>query len=306
MPSIEINRLTKRFGDIAVVDDLSFRVEEGTVAGFLGPNGAGKTTTLRLLLGLAAPTAGTATIGGRSYHELTDPTGVVGAVLESSGFHPKRRARDHLRVVASAAGRPAARVDEVLDTVGLTAAAHRRVGGYSLGMRQRLGLAAALLGEPDVLVLDEPTNGLDPEGVHWLRTFIREFARRGGTVLVSSHLLAEVAQTVDDVVVIAHGRLVARAPLTELTARSVPGVQVRTPHPDRLRQALARHGLAAEQTGVDTVVALETTPEAVGLIAAGAGVVIYELTTERLGLEDIFLQLTTTTPTTTTTGRTAS
>jgi ABC-2 type transport system ATP-binding protein len=292
MASIEINRLTKRFGDIAAVDDLSFRVEEGTVTGFLGPNGAGKTTTLRLLLGLAAPTAGTATIGGRSYHQLTDPSGVVGAVLESSGFHPKRRARDHLRVIATATGRPAARVDAVLDTVGLTSAGHRRVGGYSLGMRQRLGLAVALLGDPEVLVLDEPTNGLDPEGVHWLRAFIRAFAGRGGTVLVSSHLLAEVAQTVDDIVVIAHGRLVAHAPLTELTARAVPGVQVRTPHPDRLRQALARDGVAAEQTDVDTIAILDTTAEAVGLIAAGAGVVIYELTTDRLGLEDIFLQLT--------------
>jgi len=293
MASIEINRLTKCFDDIAAVDELSFRVEEGSVTGFLGPNGAGKTTTLRLLLGLAAPTAGTATIAGRSYHQLTDPPGVVGAVLESSGFHPKRRARDHLRVVATAAGRPAGRVDEVLDTVGLTSAAHRRVGGFSLGMRQRLGLAVALLGDPEVLIFDEPTNGLDPEGVHWLRTFIRAFAGRGGTALVSSHLLAEVAQTVDDVVVIAHGRLVARAPLAELTASAVTGVQVRTPHPDRLRQALAGDGLTAEQTDSDTVVALDTTAEAVGQIAAGAGVVIYELTTDRLGLEDVFLQLTT-------------
>ena len=295
MAAIEINGLTKRFGDIMAVDDLSFRVDEGTVTGFLGPNGAGKTTTLRVLLGLAAPTAGTATIGGTPYHELADPTRVVGAVLESTGFHPARRARDHLRVVATAAGQPPDRVDAVLDVVGLGDVGHRRVGGFSLGMRQRLGLAVALLGDPEVLVLDEPTNGLDPLGVHWLRGFVRDFATRGGTVLISSHLLAEVAQTVDDVVVISHGRLAARSSLGELTGRAVTGVRVRTPHADRLRLALLEHGVAAEQPEPDTVVAVDTTAEAVGLTAAAAGVVIYELTVERLGLEAAFLELTTAT-----------
>jgi ABC-2 type transport system ATP-binding protein len=295
MASIEINGLTKRFGDVVAVDDLSFRVEEGAVTGFLGPNGAGKTTTLRMLLGLVAPTAGTATIGGRPYRELRHPIRVVGAVLEATSFHPKRRARDHLRVLATAAGLPMGRVDEVLEAVGLTDAAGRIVGGFSLGMRQRLGLAVALLGEPEVLILDEPTNGLDPEGVHWLRNSLRAFAARGGTVLVSSHLLAEVAQTVDDVVIVARGRLVARSSLEALTQRAVAAVRVRTPSADALRVALFDHGISAERHGDDTVVAVGTNAEAVGLIAAGAGLVIYELATERLDLEDVFLDLTTTT-----------
>ena len=211
MPAIEIDRLSKRFGDVAAVDDLSFVAREGAVTGFLGPNGAGKTTTLRMLLGLVAPTGGTATIGGKRYAELAAPSRHVGAVLETDAFHPGRRARNHLRVLAMAAGLPLTRVDEVLAEVGLADAGHRRVKGFSLGMRQRLGLASALLGEPQVLILDEPANGLDPEGVHWLREFLRAFADAGGTVLVSSHLLAEVAQTVDDVVIIARGR--ARHPV---------------------------------------------------------------------------------------------
>jgi ABC-2 type transport system ATP-binding protein len=188
MAAISVQGLTKRFGDVLAVDRLSFEVGPGTVTGFLGPNGAGKTTTLRMLLGLVAPTSGTATIDGRPYRELADPLRRVGAVLEAGGFHPGRSARDHLRVLAKAAGLPAGRVGEVLEQVGLAAAGRRRVGGFSLGMRQRLGLAAALLGDPEVLVLDEPANGLDPEGVHWLRGLVR-----GRTVLVSSHLLAEVA-----------------------------------------------------------------------------------------------------------------
>ncbi len=197
MTSIQVHGLTKRFGDVLAVDDLSFDVQQGSVTGFLGPNGAGKTTTLRMVLGLVTPTAGTATIGGTPYRGLVDPIRHVGAVLESTSFHPGRRARDHLRVLAVAAGLPAGRVDQVLDQVGLGDVGSRRVKGFSLGMRQRLGLAAALLGEPEVLVLDEPANGLDPEGVHWLRQFLRSYADGGRSVLVSSHLLAEVAQTVD-------------------------------------------------------------------------------------------------------------
>jgi ABC-2 type transport system ATP-binding protein len=205
MSAITVNGLSKRFGDVLAVDNLSFDVQQGTVVGFLGPNGAGKTTTLRMLLGLVTPTAGTATFGGRAYRELPAPTRTVGAVLEASGFHPGRSARNHLRVLATAAGIPHGRVDEVLGQVGLADAAGRRVGGFSLGMRQRLGLAAALLGDPAVLLLDEPANGLDPEGIHWLRGLIRRQADEGRTVLVSSHVLAEVAQTVDQVVIIAPG-----------------------------------------------------------------------------------------------------
>jgi ABC-2 type transport system ATP-binding protein len=293
MAAIEIQGLTKRFGDIAAVDDLSFTAREGAVTGFLGPNGAGKTTTLRMLLGLVAPTAGTATVDGRPYAQLAEPFRRVGAVLEATSFHPGRRARQHLRVLATAARLPLERVDRVLAEVGLTDAGNRRVKEFSLGMRQRLGLASALLGTPDVLILDEPTNGLDPEGVHWLRRFLRDFADDGGTVLVSSHLLAEVAQTVDDVVIIANGRLVTQSSLADLTRRSQTGVRVRTPHVESLRSALAAEGIAAEVVAADAVMAFDTTTDAVGLAAAGAGSVIYEMTSERFDLEDIFLELTT-------------
>jgi ABC-2 type transport system ATP-binding protein len=292
MAAIEIQGLSKRFGDVVAVDDLSFVAREGAVTGFLGPNGAGKTTTLRMLLGLATPTAGSATIGGQPYGQLADPFRHVGAVLESTGFHPGRRARDHLRVLATAAGLPLARVQEVLDQVGLAEAGDRRVKSFSLGMRQRLGLASALLGEPEVLILDEPANGLDPEGVHWLRRFLRGFADQGGTVLVSSHLLAEVAQTVDEVVIITRGRLVSQASLADLTHRSQAGVRVRTPQPEALRGALAAEGIAAELVTADALVAFQTTTEAVGLAAAGANVAIYEMTAQGFDLEELFLELT--------------
>jgi ABC-2 type transport system ATP-binding protein len=218
-PVVLVSSLTKCFGDLAAVNDLTFSLEPGTVTGFLGPNGAGKTTTLRLLLGLAEPTAGEALVFGRRYRELDQPARRVGAVLESNDFHPGRSGRDHLRALALAAEIPQVRVEEVLEVVELNAAAARRVKTYSLGMRQRLGLAAALLGDPELLVLDEPANGLDPAGVHWLRTFLRRFAEQGGTVLVSSHVLAEVAQTVDQVVIIDRGRLAAIARLEELAGR---------------------------------------------------------------------------------------
>jgi ABC-2 type transport system ATP-binding protein len=293
MPAIEIQGLCKRFGDVVAVDDLSFSACAGAVTGFLGPNGAGKSTTLRALLGLVRPTEGTAVIGGRSYAELHEPFRHVGAVLESDAFHPGRRARDHLRVLATAAGLPLARVDAVLREVDLADAAGRRVRGFSLGMRQRLGLAGALLGEPDVLILDEPANGLDPEGINWLRQYLREFADKGGTVLVSSHLLAEVAQTVDEVVIIAGGRLVTQSPLADLSDRSRSGVRVRTPHPDVLRDALAAQGVACRLVAGDTLIALETNADVVGLASAGAGAVIYEMAPERLSLEEMFLELTT-------------
>ena len=293
MAAIELHGLTKRFGAVTAVDGLTLELGAGTVTGFLGPNGAGKTTTLRMLLGLVAPTAGTATFEGRRYVDLDDPARRVGAVLESSSFHPGRRALDHLRILASAAGLPERRAGEALEQVGLAEHARRRVGGFSLGMRQRLGLAAALLGEPSVLVLDEPTNGLDPEGVHWLRAFLRSQAGAGRTVVVSSHLLAEVSQTVDHVVILDKGRLVASAPLAELTARSA-GVVVRSPDAGRFRAELAIRGIDAALTGPDQVTATDTTPEAVGRVIGAVGLVIYEMRLERCNLEDVFFSLTAT------------
>jgi ABC-2 type transport system ATP-binding protein len=217
--AVDVENLTKRFGSTLAVDDLSFSVQAGRIVGFLGPNGAGKTTTLRALLGLINPTAGRATIEGRLYGALEDPTATVGAVLDGGMLHPGRSGRNHLRALARASGVAPARVDELLELVALTDAANRRAGGYSLGMRQRLGLASALLGDPELLVLDEPANGLDPAGVHWLRRFLRRFAEQGRTVLVSSHMLAEAAQTVDRVIIIDRGRRVASGHLDELTER---------------------------------------------------------------------------------------
>src|SRR5215207_3071708 len=225
---VRLDHVSKRYGAIVAVDDLSFEIRAGAVTGFLGPNGAGKTTSLRVLLGLAEPTAGTATVFGRRYAELVDPLATVGAVLETSTFHPWRSASNHLRILASAGGIAHARVAEVLDRVGLADAGDRRVGGFSLGMRQRLGLAAALLGRPRLLVLDEPANGLDPQGIRWLREFLRSFAAGGGTVLISSHVLAEVAQLADEVVIIHRGALVTQEPLAALTARAGGGTVVRS------------------------------------------------------------------------------
>ncbi|HWC11650.1 MAG TPA: ATP-binding cassette domain-containing protein [Acidimicrobiales bacterium] len=290
MAVISVDRLTKRFGPVLAVDDLSFEVEAGSVAGFLGPNGAGKTTTLRCLLGLVSPSQGAATILGSPYVALADPIRRVGAVLEASGFHPGRRAIDHLRIAATTAGLPMARAEAVLAEVGMDAFAGRRVGGFSLGMRQRLALAGALLGEPEVLILDEPGNGLDPEGMHWLRGFLRAFADRGGTVLVSSHVLAEVAQTVDHIVIVARGRLVASSTLSELVRRSSGSVRVETSDARRLRDALRARGVEAEVS--ETVVAPGTTTEVVAQVAADAGVTVTEVTAERADLEAVFLELT--------------
>jgi ABC-2 type transport system ATP-binding protein len=292
MSAINVHGLTKRFGDVLAVDGLGFEVEEGTVVGFLGPNGAGKTTTLRMLLGLVTPTAGTATIAGRPYRELPDPARRVGAVLEASGFHPGRSARDHLRVLTTAAGLDPRRVDEVLEQTGLAAAGRRRVGGFSLGMRQRLGLAAALLGDPEVLILDEPANGLDPEGVHWLRGLVRGLADQGRTVLVSSHVLAEVAQTVDQVVIIDRGRLVAQSTLAALTAGADRTVRVRTPQPEALRDLLVARGASVTLDGPGRLVVGGATTEQVGQAAAAGGVVLHEMRFERSNLEDVFLELT--------------
>jgi ABC-2 type transport system ATP-binding protein len=293
MATIEVSGLTKRFGDVLAVDDLSFRLEPGTVTGFLGPNGAGKTTTMRMLLGLIRPTDGTATIDGRRYQDLVQPARVVGALLDPGVFHPGRRAIDELRIRTAAAGLGDAALGDAINRVGLAAAAGRRVGGYSMGMRQRLALAAALLGDPPVLVLDEPANGLDPEGVHWLRQFVRGLGDEGRTVMISSHLLAEVAQTVDDVIVIANGRLVRQSSLAELTAEAHGGgVRVRTPQRAELTAALKARSMEAHTTGEDEVLILGVTTEDVGRAVAQAGIVVYEMSLVQPNLEDVFLDLT--------------
>jgi ABC-2 type transport system ATP-binding protein len=297
---ITVAGLTKRFGPVTAVDDLSFTVRPGRVTGFLGPNGAGKTTTLRCLLGLVSPTSGSATIGARRYTELADPLHQVGAALEATGFHVGRSARDHLRVLAATAAISDARVDEVLAMVGLSQDARRRTGGYSLGMRQRLALAAAMLGDPPVLIFDEPANGLDPEGIRWLRELLRHLAQQGRTVLLSSHVLSEVQQTVDDVVIVARGKLVSAGPLAELEGRSA--TVVRTPTRERLRQVLADAGLRAVPVPGEPDGALrvpDAGPESVGRLAHAGGVELHELRLEASDLEATFLALTRTAEATT-------
>jgi ABC-2 type transport system ATP-binding protein len=292
---LEVRDLTKRFGANLAVDGLSFRATPGRVLGFLGPNGAGKTTTLRTLLGLTLPTSGTATVESRPYRELDEPVKVVGAVLEGPQFHPGRTGRNHLRVLATAAGVPASRVDELLRLVELDGPGRRRVKGYSLGMRQRLSLAGALLGDPKALVLDEPANGLDPQGIRWLRDFLRAQAADGRTVLVSSHVLAEMAQTVDEVVVISRGKLVAQGSLDELTHGVKAPVWVRSPEPKRLRAALvARDGVEAEPAEAEGgwLAVRGASLEDVGTTAAENGIPVYELYRPRQSLEHVFLELT--------------
>ncbi len=297
--AVEVSHLSKQFGPVRAVDDLSFTVQPGRVTGFLGPNGAGKTTTLRCLLGLVRPTSGSATIGGKPYHGLTAPGRTVGAALEAASFHPGRTALDHLRVYTPQIGVPDSRAREVLHLVGLDDAAHRRVGGFSLGMRQRLALATTLLGDPPVLLLDEPANGLDPEGISWLRGFLRALAAQGRTVLISSHVLSEVQQTVDDVVIIQHGRLVRESPLARLTAESRPRVRVASPDGDRLTALVAqRHWTlattaepVAASAGVTAVELVDVEPAAVGAAAFAAGLELHELSRLDAGLEALFLRL---------------
>ncbi len=289
---VRAESLTRRFGSVLAVDDLSFALAPGTITGFLGPNGAGKTTTLRMLLGLTAPSSGRALVFGSAYSELERPAVRIGAVLEATDFHPGRNGRDHLRTLSRSVGLSDPRVDDALRRVELEQAAKRRVKGYSLGMRQRLGLAAALLGDPELLILDEPANGLDPEGVRWLRDFLRDFAAEGRTVLISSHVLAEVAQTVDQVLIINRGRLVAESPLAQLTSRVGGSVRIRTPEPDRLRTALEREQIEASPANEQALLAHGASSEQVGRIAFAAGVPLYELVAENSSLEDVFLQLT--------------
>jgi ABC-2 type transport system ATP-binding protein len=295
-PVVQATALTKRFGSLVAVDDLSFSLDAGTVTGFLGPNGAGKTTTLRMLLGLAAPTSGGALVFDRPYEDLARPALRVGAVLEATDFHPGRRGRDHLRMLGRSLGVADRRVDETLRLVELADAAKRRVREYSLGMRQRLGLAAALLGDPELLVLDEPANGLDPEGVRWLRDFLRAFAAEGKTVFISSHVLAEVAQTVDRVLIINRGRLVIESSLEHLTARVGGAVRVRTPEPLRLEAALQREAIHTSPSGDHTLLVTGANSERVGKIAFEAQVPLYELFTEASSLEEVFLELTSESP----------
>jgi ABC-2 type transport system ATP-binding protein len=292
VPAIEVAGLTKRFGQTLAVDDLSFTVEPGRIVGFLGPNGAGKTTTLRIVLGLVNPTSGHATVEGKQYDALDDPVHTVGALLDGGMLHPGRSGRNHLRSLARASGVGDARVDELLELVALTGAANRRAGGYSLGMRQRLGLAAALLGDPRVLVLDEPANGLDPQGIRWLRDFLRTLAGEGRAILVSSHVLAEVSQTADEVVVINHGRSVAQAPLAELTARAGGGMRVAGPDAGRLGELLRADGAEVSGDGDRAIVVRGRSGEEIGRVIAGGGIVISELAPVGSSLEEIFFELT--------------
>ena len=303
---VQAEHLTKRFGRLVAVDDLSFSLEPGTVTGFLGPNGAGKTTTLRMLLHLVQPTAGRALVFGRRYQDLDRPAAHVGAVLEAADFHPGRSGRDHLFSLALALGRDAGgdhwflgreraaakRVDAMLELVELTEAGRRRVGGYSLGMRQRLGLAGALLGDPELLILDEPANGLDPEGVRWLRDFLRRFAAEGKTVFVSSHVLAEVAQTVDQVVIINKGKLVTFSPLAELTARVTGDVRVRAPEAARLQRELEREGIRSTLLDGDELRVEGASSARVGEVAYHSDLLLHALVPESSSLEDVFLELT--------------
>ena len=289
---VKAESLTKRFGEVMAVTDLSFVLEAGTITGFLGPNGAGKTTTLRMVLGLASPTSGRALVFDSPYAELEHPALRIGAVLEATDFHPGRSGRDHLRMLGRAVDVPDSRVDEVLSLVELTEAAHRRVKGYSLGMRQRLGLAAALLGDPELLILDEPANGLDPEGVRWLRDFLHKLAAEGRTVLISSHVLAEVAQTADRVLIISRGRLVLSSSLTELTARAGGAVRVRSADPQRLTTALRDEALQVTTATDHALLVHGASSERIGDIAFAAGVPVHELVNDAGLLEDVFLELT--------------
>ncbi|MET7376384.1 ATP-binding cassette domain-containing protein [Micromonospora arida] len=292
--AIEVEALTKSFGKLKAVDGLSFTVEYGSVVGFIGPNGAGKTTTMRSLVGHIRPDSGRAHVAGRPYRELADPLGTVGTVLEASAVHSGRSGRDHLRILARQAGLPRRRVQEVIDGVGLEQAAGRRVGGYSLGMRQRLALAAALLGDPAILIIDEPANGLDPEGVRWLREFLRGLAAEGRAVLVSSHGLAELALMVDKAVVVGHGRLIAQQTLAELRKLAGgPTVQISVPEPDRLAVLLAEQGHQVLERAGATLTVAGNDPRAVGRVAFEHGVGVDRLLVAEPSLEEAYFRLTT-------------
>jgi len=293
MPELTVERLVKRYGQTLAVDDLSFTVDSGVVTGFLGPNGSGKSTTMRALLGLVRPTSGRALVLGKPFYELTHPVRTVGASLDAKDVHPGRSGRSHLRTLAAAAGLPSSRVDEVLDMTELTPARDRRVKGYSMGMRQRLALAAALLGDPRILMLDEPANGLDPQGMRWLRDILRRLASEGRAVLISSHVLSEVEQTVDEVVVIGAGRLVMQGSLADLVTRDQRPSLVRSPRTSELRELLEAFGaLVSVDSRPDTLLVHHATTEQIGTLAAEHGIALFELTRSVGTLEDRFLELT--------------
>ncbi|KQS00268.1 ABC transporter ATP-binding protein [Williamsia sp. Leaf354] len=291
---INVQGLTKTYGATRAVDDLTFEVKPGMVTGFLGPNGAGKSTTMRMMLGLDNPTSGTATINGRPYRELTDPLRQVGALLDAKWVHPNRSARSHLRWMAAASGVPVSRVDQVLEDVGLTAVAGKKAGGFSLGMSQRLGLAGALLGDPGVLLFDEPVNGLDPEGIVWIRKFMRALATQGRTVLVSSHLLTEMSLTADHLVVIGQGRLMADCSVKEFTSQAQRIVTVRSPQLPQLHTALVAQGLAPAPAadGSSAMTVPDVTTDQIGEIAAANSIVLHELSGSTASLEEVFMALT--------------
>ncbi|QFZ23854.1 ABC transporter ATP-binding protein [Saccharothrix syringae] len=290
---IEAVGLTKRYGKTVAVDDLSFTVAPGRVTGFLGPNGAGKSTTMRMILGLDRPSAGRVLIDGKPYAKLDRPLRTVGALLDAKWVHPNRSARAHLQWLAKSNGLPDRRVDEVLDLVGLTKVAKRRAGGFSLGMSQRLGIAAALLGDPKVLLFDEPVNGLDPEGILWIRQFMQGLAAEGRTVLVSSHLLSEMALTAQDLVVIGRGRLISQSSTTDFVERATENtVRVRSPHADKLGAMLLDKGFTVRDDADGALVVSGATSDQVGDVAAAGGVVLHELSPQRGSLEQAFMQLT--------------
>ncbi|MHA6806169.1 ABC transporter ATP-binding protein [Salinifilum ghardaiensis] len=290
---IEASGLTKRYGDKTVVRDLSFTVRPGRVTGFLGPNGAGKSTTMRMILGLDRPTAGDVRVDGEHYRDLKHPLRTIGALLDAKWVHPNRSARTHLRWLARSNRIPNSRVETVLEQVGLSEVADRRAGGFSLGMSQRLGIAGALLGDPGILMFDEPVNGLDPEGIHWIRRFMQGLAAEGRTVLVSSHLLSEMAQTAEELVVIGRGELLAQCPTEEFVNQAgAQGVVVRSPQVDRLAAALRSAGIAAQSTGDSALEVRGASTDQVGEIAAQQGCVVHELATRSGSLEDAFMRMT--------------
>jgi ABC-2 type transport system ATP-binding protein len=290
---IEATGLTKRYGSTLAVDDLTFSVADGRVTGFLGPNGAGKSTTMRLIVGLDAASSGRVTVNGRAVRDRRFPLHEVGALLEAKAIHPSRSARNHLRWLAQANGISPSRVDEVLEQVGLTSVARKRAGTFSLGMSQRLGIAAALLGDPEVLLLDEPVNGLDPEGIQWVRRLLRSLASDGRTVFVSSHLMSEMALTADHLIVIGKGRLIADASVEEVIAQaSANHVKVVTPQADALRARVTAAGADVESDGDDTLIVTGLECREVGIIAAGAGITLYELSRQEASLEEAFMEMT--------------
>ena len=290
---IEAVNLTKRYGKKTAVDNISFTVEPGTVTGFLGPNGAGKSTTMRMIMGLDKPTSGKVTINGRPYRQLSAPLCEVGALLDAKGLHGSRSARNHLRQLAASNGIPAKRVDEVLDITGLTSVAKKRVKGFSLGMGQRLGIAAALLGDPGVLLFDEPVNGLDPEGVKWVRETCRRLAGEGRTVFISSHLMSEMAQTADQLLVIGRGRILSTGRVDDVIASATTDrVRVASPQATRLAELMAARNLAARPVAPSVLETTDATAAAIGELAAQGGIVLHELTTIHASLEEAYLNLT--------------